>query len=236
VILAFGSPSVAALQRQTSTIPIVFAVVVDPVGQGFVVSLARPTGNITGFSNYDAPMYGKWLVMLTQITPSVGHVAVLYNPKTAPFAGLMLRAIEDAALSRTLSVRAAPVNDDAEVETMMAGLAREERGGLLVAGSAFTAIHRSIIVALAAKYRLPAVYGYRYFTDVGGLMSYGIDQADLFRRAASYIDRILKGANPADLPVQNPTKFELVINLKTAKTLGVTIAPALLATADEVIE
>jgi putative ABC transport system substrate-binding protein len=236
VILAFGSPSVAALQRQTSTIPIVFAVVVDPVGQGFVASLARPTGNITGFSNYDAPMYGKWVGMLTQITPPIAHVAALYNPKTAPFAGLMLRAIEDAALSRALSVRAAPVNDDAEVETMMAGLAREERGGLLVTGSAFTANHRRSIVALAAKYRLPAVYPYRYFIDAGGMMSYGIDQADLFRRAAAYVDRILKGERPGDLPVQNPTKFELVINLKTAKALGITIAPSLLATADEVIE
>ena len=149
--------------------------VTDPVGQGFVESLARPGGNITGFSNYDPPMAGKWLGMLTQITPPVARVAVLYNPATAPFAGLMLRAIEDAARSLAVAVRAAPVNDDAEIEAMMAGLAREERGGVLVLPDTFTAAHRDAIVALAARHRLPAVYPYRFFTATGGLMSYGID-------------------------------------------------------------
>jgi putative ABC transport system substrate-binding protein len=237
VLLAGGSSTaVAALQRQTSSIPIVFVQVADPVGQGFVASLARPGGNITGFSNYDPPMAGKWLGMLTQITPPVGRVAVLYNPATAPYAGLMLHAIEEAAGSLAVAVRAAPVNDDAEIEAMMAGLAREERCGLLVLPDPFTGGHRDTIIAAAARHRLPAVYPFRYFTASGGLMSYGIDQDDLYRRGASYVDRILRGAKPADLPVQRPTKFELAINLKTAKALGVTIPPSLLAAADEVIE
>jgi putative tryptophan/tyrosine transport system substrate-binding protein len=236
LVLAEGSPSVAALRRQTSTIPIVFTIVVDPVGQGFVASLARPGGTLTGFSMYDPPMAGKWLGMLTQITPPVARVAVLFNPATAPYAGLMLRALEAAAPSFAVAVRAAPCHDDAEIAAMMTGLAREERGGLLVLPDAFSNVHRDTIIALAARHRLPVVYAFTYFVALGGLMSYGSDQLDLFRRAASYVDRILKGAKPADLPVQQPTKFELVINLKTAKALGVTVAPALLATADQVIE
>ena len=236
LLLAQGSAPVEALRRQTSTIPIVFAIVVDPVGQGFVASLARPGGNITGFSSYDPPMAGKWLEMLTQITPPAARVAVLYNPATAPYAGLMLRAIEDAAPSVAVEVRAAPCRDDAEIEAMMVALAREEHGGLLVLPGVFTDVHRDAIVALAARHRLPAVYPLRYFTAIGGLMSYGEDDYDLSRRSASYVDRILKGAKPADLPVQAPAKFEMVINLKTAKALGVTVAPSLLATADVVIE
>lgn len=236
VIAAWGSPSVAALRRQMSTIPIVLVNVTDPVGQGFVESLAHPGGNITGFTDYDPPMAGKWLGMLTQITPPVARVAVLFNPTTAPFAGLMLRVIEESARSLAVAVRAAPCHDDAEVEALIAGLAREERGGLLVLPENFNIVHRDVIITLAARYRLPAVYPYRFFTAIGGLMSYGIDPDDLFRRAASYVDRILRGAKPADLPVQNPNKFELVINLKTAKALGLTVAPLLLDTADEVIE
>jgi putative ABC transport system substrate-binding protein len=236
VLLVAGSASVVALRRQTSTIPIVFANVTDPVGQGFVASLARPGGTVTGFSNYDPPMGSKWLGMLIQITPPVARVAVLYNPATAPFAGPMLRAIEDATPSLAVTVRAAPVRDEAETETMMAGLAREERGGVLVLTGVFTTVHRDAIVALAAQHRLPAVYPSRIFTAIGGLMSYGVDEEDPYRRAADYVDRILKGAKPSDLPVQAPTKFELVINLKTAKALGVTVAPALLNNADEVIE
>jgi putative tryptophan/tyrosine transport system substrate-binding protein len=236
VLLASGSSSVGALRRQTSTIPIVFVMVSDPAGQSFVASLARPGGNITGFSQYDPPMAGKWLGMLTQITPPAARVAVLYNPATAPYAGLMLRAIEEAAPSLNVAVRAAPVHDDAEIAAMMAGLAREVRGGLLVLPDAYTAVHRDAIVALAARHRLPAVYPYRYFAADGGLMSYGIDLIDQFRRSAAYVDRILKGAKPGDLPVQAPTKFDLAINVKTAKALGVTVAPALLATADAVIE
>jgi putative tryptophan/tyrosine transport system substrate-binding protein len=236
ILVAHGSLSVAALRRQTSTIPIVFALVADPVGQGFVASLARPGGNITGFSSYDSPMAGKWLGMLTQITPPAARVAVLYNPATAPYAGLMLRAIEDAALSVAVAVRAAPCRDDAEIEAMMVALAREERGALLVLPGVFADVHRDAIVALAARHRLPAVYPHRFFAAAGGLMSYGTNNDDLFRRAAGYVDRLLKGAKPGELPVQRPTKFELAINLKTAKALGITVAPALLATADEVIE
>jgi putative ABC transport system substrate-binding protein len=236
VIVGLGTAEMEAVRRRTSTIPIVFTNVTDPIGQGFVESLAHPAGNITGFSNYDPPMAGKWLTMLTQMTPPVARVAVLYNPATAPFAGLMQRAIEEAAPSLKVTVRAAPVKDDTEIEALMAGLAHEERGGLLVLPNLFTTVHRDAIVALASRHRLPAVYAFRYFTMIGGLMSYGIDQPDLYRRAAGYVDRILKGAKPGDLPVQRPTKFELVINLKTAKALGLEISPTLLAIADEVIE
>jgi putative ABC transport system substrate-binding protein len=236
VLVAESSPAVAALRRQKSTIPIVFANVADPVGQGFIESLAHPGGSITGFSNFDAPMAGKWLSMLTQITPPIARVAVLFNPATAPYADLIIHAVEEAAPSFGVAVRAAPVSDDADAEAITAGLAREGRSGLVVVPSAFTVVHRDLIVALAARYHLPTVYAFRLFAEVGGLMSYGIDQPDLFRRTASYVDRILKGAKPADLPVQRPTKFDLVINLKTAKALGITLAPSLLATADEVIE
>ncbi|HXQ52359.1 MAG TPA: ABC transporter substrate-binding protein [Stellaceae bacterium] len=231
-----SSTAVEALRRQTGTIPIVFAFVADPVGQGFVASLAHPGGTITGFSNFDAPMAGKWLAMLTQITPPVARAAVLFNPATAPYASLMLRALEDTATSLAVSVRAAPCRDDSEIEAMIAGLAREEHGGVLVLPDVFATVHRATIATLAARYRLPAIYPYRDFITQGGLMSYGIDDIDLYRRAATYVDRILKGDKPGDLPVQRPTKFALVINLKTAKALGVTIAPSLLTTADEVIE
>ncbi|MGC2415550.1 MAG: ABC transporter substrate-binding protein, partial [Stellaceae bacterium] len=236
VLLAAGSPSVEALRRQKSTIPIVFALVTDPVGQGFVKSLARPGANITGFSNYDPPMVGKWLGMLTQITPPVARVAILYNPATAPYADLYLRDIEEAATSLGVAARAKPCHDDAEIEALMAGLMREEHGGLLVLPDGFNVTHRDAIVALAARYHLPVVSPFRIYPASGGLMSYGIEIEDLFRRSAGYVDRILKGAKPGDLPVQNPTKFELVINLKTAKALGVTFPPSLLAGADEVIE
>jgi len=236
VILAPSTPSVEALRRQTGTIPIVFVNIADPVGQGFVASLTRPGGNITGFSAYDPPMAAKWLEMLTQITPPVGHVAVLFNPVTAPYAGLMMQAIEAAAPSLAVTVRAAPIHDDPEIEATMAALAREPRSGLLIIPELFTNLHRATIVALTTRYRLPAVYPFGFFATAGGLMSYGIDQADLYRRAATYVDRIFKGAEPADLPVQAPIKFETVINLKTEKALGVTVAPSLLATADEVIE
>ena len=228
--------AVEALRRRTSTIPIVFVVVTDPVGQGLVQSLAHPGGNITGFSSFDPPMAGKWLEMLTQITPPVARVAVLYNPATAPYAGLMMHTIEDAARSLALTVRAAPSRDDGEIESLVAGLAGEERGGLLILQDASVIGHRNAIVTFAARYRLPAVYPYRFIAAMGGLMSYGVEYTDLFRRAAIYVDQILKGAKPGDLPIQNPTRFELVINLKTAKALGVTITPPLLARADEVIE
>jgi putative ABC transport system substrate-binding protein len=236
VILAVGNAPVEALRRQTDTVPIVFAIVSDPVGSGYVESLAHPGGNITGFSSYDPPMAGKWLGMLTQITPPVARVAVLYNPETTPYAGLMLRTLDEAARAFAVAVRAAPVHDDAEIETTIAALAREGHSGLLVLQNLFTTAHRDAIIALAARDRVPAVYPWPFYAKAGGLMSYGIDQPDLFRRSATYVNRILKGAKPSDLPVQRPTKFELVINLKTAKALGITIAPSLLNNADEVIE
>jgi putative tryptophan/tyrosine transport system substrate-binding protein len=235
-LFAQTSPSVAALRRKTGTIPIVFTMVTDPIDQGFVASLARPGGNVTGFGDFDSSMAGKWLGMLSQVAPPVARAAVLFNPATAPYAGLMRQAIEKAAPSFAVAARIAPCRDDVEIETMMTALAREERGGLLVLTDIFNIVHRDAIIASAAQHRLPVVYFDRSFTAAGGLMSYGIDYVDLFHRSASYVDRILNGAKAADLPVQQPTKFELVINLSTAKALGIELSPTLLATADEVIE
>jgi putative tryptophan/tyrosine transport system substrate-binding protein len=236
VLLAIGTPCVEELRRRTGTIPIVFAVVTDPVGQGFVASLAHPGGNITGFTDYEGPMAGKWLEMLTQITPRAAHVAVLYNPATAPFADLMLRAMQDAARSLAVTVRAVPLHDAAGIAPTIAALPTEKGAALLVLADYFTLTNRASILASAAQANLPAVYWNRAFVDEGGLMAYGTDNSDIVRRAAAYIDRILKGERLVDLPVQNPTKFELVVNLKTARTLGVTIPATLLAIADEVIE
>ena len=237
-LLLAGSSSLATdvLRRRTATIPIVFANVTDPVGQGFVASLGHPGGNVTGFSNYDPVMVSKWLGMLTQLTPPVANVAALYNPATTPYAPLLLHAIEEVAPSLAMTVHAATVRDDAEIEIVMAGLAREERSGLLVLPDIFNNAHRDTIIALAARYRLPAVYPFYFWMAAGGLMSYGIEISDTFRRATSYVDRILRGAVPADLPVQTPVSFKTAINLRTAKSLGVTIAPALLNNADDVIE
>ena len=236
VLVGENSASLDALRRQTHTIPIVFVGVTDPIGQGLVASLSHPGGDITGFSIFDAPMAGKWLGMLTQITPPVARVAVLFDPATTLYADLMLRSCEEAARSLALAVRAERVNNDSEIETAMAGVARGERGGVLVLPSAFTLAHRDAIVGIAAQHRVPAVYGISLFATSGGLMAYSTDITDLLRRAADYVDRILKGAKPGDLPIQQPTKFDLVINLKAAKALGVTISPTLLSTADEVIE
>ena len=236
LLLAQSSPSVAALRRNTGTIPIVFTMVTDPVGQGFVENLAHPGGNVTGFSDFNVLMAGKWLEMLAQVLPPVARVAVLYNPATAPYAGLMMRAIEDAAPSFAITAKAVPCHDDAGIEAVIADLARQQHGGLLVLTDIFNIVHRDTILASAARHRLPTLYFTRSFTIAGGLMSYGIDYADLFLRSAAYIDRILKGASPRDLPVQEPTKFELVINLKTAKARDIDLSTTLLATADEVIE
>jgi len=236
VLFAIGTPCVEELRRRTSAIPIVFAVVTDPVDQGFVASLSQPGGNITGFTDYDPPMAGKWLEMLTQITPPAARAVVLYNPATAPFAGLMLRAMRDAAPSLAVAVQDAPVHDQAGIAAVIAAHAAERNTALLVLPDFFTISNRAAILAAAAQANLPAVYWNRVFVADGGLMSYGTDNDDLLRRAADYVDRILKGRRPGDLPVQNPTKFELTINLRAAKTLGVTFSPLLLATADEVIE
>src|SRR5215470_1948022 len=237
-LLLAGSSSLATdvLRRRTGTIPIVFANVTDPVGQGFVASLGHPGGNVTGFSNYDPVMVSKWLGMLTQLTPPVANVAALYNPATTPYAPLLLHAIEEAAPSLAITVREATVKDDAEIELVMAGLAREERGGLLVLPDIFNNAHRDTIIALVARQRLPAVYPFRFWVAAGGLMSYGIEISETFRRSTVYVDRILKGAVPADLPVQTPINFKTVINLRTAKALGFAIPPTLLVAADEVIE
>jgi putative ABC transport system substrate-binding protein len=236
VLLAIGTPCVEELRRRTSTIPIVFAVVTAPIEQGFVASLSHPGGNITGFTDYDGPMAGKWLEMLTQITPRAARVAVLYNPSTAPFAEIMMRTLQEAAPMLAVTVRAVPLRDVAGIAPTIAALSAEKATALLVLPDFFTIANRAPILASAAQANLPAIFWNRAFVTDGGLMSYGTDNSDIIRGAAAYIDRILKGEKPVDLPVQNPTQFELAINLKTAKTLGVTISQELLATADEVIE
>ena len=238
VVFAVTTPAVASLLRETHTLPIVFAQVSDPVGSGFAASLARPGGNVTGFTNIniEASIGGKWLELVTQIAPAVRRVIMIYNPPTAPFANYYLRPFEAAGTAQGVQARPAAVDSDTEIENTLDSLAREPGGGFVVLPDTFTGIHRDQIVSLAAHYRLPAVYSFRWFAEIGGLLSYGIDSDDMFRRAASYVDRILKGEKPAELPVQAPTKFEMVINLKTAKALGIGVPPMLLATADEVIE
>ena len=238
VIFAITTPSVAALLRETRALPIVFAQVSDPVGSGFVASLARPGGNVTGFTNIniESSIGGKWLDLVKEIAPAVRRVTMIYNPPTAPFAGYYLRPFEAAGPAHGVQANAAAVDSDIDIENVLGALAREPGGGLMVLPDAFTGIHRDQIVSLATRYRLPAVYPFRWFVEIGGLLSYGIDSDDMFRRAAAYVDRILKGEKPADLPVQAPTKFELVINLKAAKALGLAIPDKLLAIANEVIE
>jgi putative ABC transport system substrate-binding protein len=234
VILASGSLAVTSLQQLTSTVPIVFVSVVDPVGSGFVASLARPGGNITGFVLFEYSLSGKWLELLKQIAPRVTRVAVVRDPAIASGGG-QLSAIESGA--RSLGVELSPVSmrNATEIERAIAEFARGP-GGLIVTGSTLGTLHRELIIALATHYWLPAVYYSRSFVTAGGLISYGPDFLDHCRRAAGYVDRILKGEEPADLPVQAPTKYELVINLKTAEALGLEVPPSLLARADEVIE
>jgi putative tryptophan/tyrosine transport system substrate-binding protein len=234
VILASGGRTVAPLLQVTRTVPIVFASVSDPVGSGFVDSLARPGGNATGFMNFEFSTSGKWLELLKQIAPSVTRTAVLRDP--IGFAASQFAAIQTVAQS--LRVEVSPVNlrDSAEIERAIAAFARAPNGGLVVTTSAAATLHRNLITTLAARHRLPAVYPYRYFATGGGLISYGPDLIDQYQQAAGYVDRIFKGEKPADLPVVQPTKFELVINLKTAKALGLTVPETLLATADEVIQ
>jgi putative ABC transport system substrate-binding protein len=236
VILSPTTPSTAPLLQQTRTIPIVFVQVADPVGSGFVVSLPRPGGNATGFINLEGSMGSKWLELLKEIAPPVNRIAFLFNPAAAPYAEMFLNPFKAAAASFAVEAIAAPVHDKAGLEITIAEQAREPNGGLIVMPEVFASAHRAEIISLAARYRLPVVYPFRFFTEVGGLMSYGNDPLDNYRRAATYADRILKGAKPSELPVQAPVKFELVINLKTAKALGITVPPAFLARADEVIE
>ena len=235
-ILANGSGAVAALRRQTRTTPIVFVNVLDPVALGFVQSLARPGGNITGFVMFDAPIMGKWLELLKEVAPGVTRVTVIFNPDIATSAPLFTRAIEAAALSLGMTVTLAPVHDDAGIEHAIAILARAPGGSLICLLDSFTFTHRDVIIAAAAGHGVPLIGGGPTFPRAGGLMTYWSDEADALARAASYIDRILKGASPADLPVQQPMKYALIINLKTAKALGLTIPPTLLFQADEVIQ
>ena len=236
LIVANSTPVMVALRAQIRTLPIVFVQVIDPVGQGFVSNLAHPGGNITGFTSFEFSIGTKWLEALNEVAPRVTRVALVFNPQTAPFADLFWRPLEAAASSFAVTPISAGVRNTDELERMVDAFAREPNGGLVVLPDVSTTNHRSLIIALAARHRLPAVYPFRYFTVSGGLMSYGTDVADVFRRAASYVDRILRGTNPGQLPVQAPTKYEMVLNLKTAKVLGLEIPPTLVARADEVIE
>jgi putative ABC transport system substrate-binding protein len=236
LIVGSGTPIAAALKEATSTIPIVFNLVNDPVGQGFVASLSRPGGNITGFTFVDFPLIGKWLEMIKEIAPGVRHIALIFNPDTTPFYPAFLHELEAANKSLAVELSASPVHDEAEVEAAIAALAREPGGGLIAAPDAFINNHRRAIMTLTERHRLPAIYGFRQFAREGALISYGPDSADIVRRSAGYVDRILKGERPADLPVQAPTKYELVINLKTAKALGIDVPLHLQQIADEVIE
>ena len=236
VLVGQTTPVVRALRQATSSIPIVVAAVNDPVEQGFVSSLAHPGGNITGFMLIDFQMVGKWLEMLKEVAPGVARAALMFNPDTSPYYYLYLRSFEAVPRSVAVEVTAAPVRDTAEIEEAFAKLGREPGGGLIIPGDAFTVVHHQLFIRLAQQHRLPAVYAFRTYVAEGALMSYGPEAYDNFRRSASYVDRILKGAKPADLPVQQPTKFELAINLKTAKALGLQIPEKLLALADEVIE
>ena len=236
LILSHNTPTTATLLEHTRTIPIVFATVSDPVGSGFVASLPRPGGNVTGFTNIEPTMAGKWLELLKEIAPSVARVAFLFNPATAPYAEYYLRPFQAAAASFGSEAIATTVRNIAEIEAAIAAQARAPNSGLVVMTDSFLVTHRVEIISLAARYRLPAVYPFRFFTELGGLVSYGNDLVDDFRRAGTYADRILKGTTPTELPVQAPVKFELVINLRTARTLGLTIPPTVLARADEVIQ
>jgi putative ABC transport system substrate-binding protein len=235
VIFVPGSAAVAPLRQATRTVPIVFGLVADPVGSGFVDSLARPGGNVTGFSLFDYSIGAKWLELLKEIAPNVTRAAVLRDPAIVAGIGHW-GAIQSSSPSVAIEVSPVNVDDAEEIERSIAAFARSPNGGLILTGSAFAILRRDLIIALAARHKLPAIYYDRYFVAAGGLMSYGPDNVGQFRRAASYIDRILKGEKPSELPVQQPTKYDLVINLKTARALGLELPPTLLARADEVIE
>ena len=236
VVVGNTTPVIRALRQATSSIPIIMAAVNDPVEQGLVSSLAHPGGNITGFMFIDFQMVGKWLELLKEAAPGVSRAELIFNPDTSPHYYVYLRSFEAVPRSVAVEVTAAPVRDTAEVERAVAKLARDPGGGLIVPPDAFTVVHHQLFIRLAQQHRLPTIYAFRTSVALGGLMSYGPDPYDLFRRSASYVDRILKGAKPADLPVEQPTKFELAINLKTAKALGLQIPDRLLALVDEVIE
>jgi putative ABC transport system substrate-binding protein len=234
VLLAGGTPELSALQQATGSTPIVFAMVTDPIGSGFVASLARPGGNITGFIPVEPPLAGKWLELLKAMVPRLRRAALLFNPEVDTYAGEFFRNGQTAATALSVELVAAAVHDDTEIESVTAALVPD--GGFIVMPEAFNGVHRGRIIAATAKLRVPAIYPYRFQAVEGGLISYGTDDAGLYRRAASYVDRILRGERAADLPVQAATRFELVINLKTAKALGIDVSQDVLSIADEVIE
>ena len=238
VIQVTATPATAAVLRETRTIPVVFAVVSDPIGSGLVQSLARPGGNVTGFVNIEASVGGKWIELLKEIAPRTARVTVMFNPNTAPQSAFYMKSVEAAAASLALPVAVARVKSHDDIETAITDLARVPNSGLVISPDLFTATkaQRDTIIELTARNHIPAVYFLSLFARTGGLVAYGVDHPDLLRRAAAYVDRILKGEKPENLPVQLPTKFEFVINLKTAKSLGLTVSPSMLATADEVIE
>jgi putative ABC transport system substrate-binding protein len=238
LFLASATPAVAALQRETRTIPIVFVSLSDPVGSGFVESLPRPGGNITGFNAIEGSIGGKWIQILKDLVPGATSATLMYNPDTAPYFAYFLQPFEAAAQSSGMEPMTAPVHTTEDIERIIASLGNQRGAGLVVTPDTFIGTRRNVdlIIADAARYRVATIYPYRYFVAAGGLISYGTDNTDLWRRSATYVDRILKGARPADLPVQLPTRFDFAINLKTAKTLGLSIPAILQATADEVIE
>jgi putative ABC transport system substrate-binding protein len=236
LIITQNTATTAAMLQQTRTIPIIFVVVTDPIGSGFVASLSRPGGNITGFIDLEGSIGGKWLQLLKEIAPGLARAAFLFNPAMAPYAEYYLGPFKAAAVSLAVEATAATVNDASELDSVIAAQAHAANGGLVVMPDAFTAVHSARITTLALRYRLPMVYPFRSGARLGGLLSYGNDPLDNYGRAAAYADKILKGGKPSDLPVQIPVKYELVINLKTARMLGLTVPPTLLARADEVIE
>jgi ABC-type uncharacterized transport system substrate-binding protein len=236
LIVAHATPTVAALQQVTRSVPIVFVSILDPVASKFVASLARPGGNMTGFANFEFGIGAKWLEVLKEVAPTTSRVALMLNPDMGSYYTGYLQSVQTVALSNGVQATLAPVRNLDEIDRVISSLGREPGGGLIVLPSAPITVHIQQIIDLSARHRLPAVYPFEQYAAQGGLLAYGVDLADLFRRAASYVDRILKGENPADLPVQMPTKFKLALNVRTAKTLGLDIPATVLARADEVIE
>ena len=236
LVLANNTPTTAAVLQQTRTIPIVFAVVADPVGSGFVASLPRPGGNVTGCTLNEPTMMGKWLGLIKEIAPQVNRVALLFNPATATYFEYYLNPFKAAAPTFSVEAIAAPVHGVSELESAVEAQSRSANTGLIVMPDGFMNVYRAEVIRIAARYHLPAVYPFRFFAELGGLLCYGTEQSDQFRLAATYVSRILRGENPSVLPVQAPTTFELIINLKTAKALGLTVPPTLLTRADMVIE
>jgi putative ABC transport system substrate-binding protein len=236
LILTGNTPTTAAMQKQTRTVPILFVNVSDPIGSGFVASLSRPGGNITGFLTFEFSIGGKWVELLKEIAPRVNRVAFMFNPNTAPYAELFLKPFKAAAASLGVAPIVTPVRDASEIESVVAAHTREPNGGLIVMPDVFLLARRAEVTALATRYRLPAIYPFRAFTEIGGLISYGNDNVNIYRRAAAYADRILRGAEPSELPLQFPVKFELVINRKTADALGLDVSASFYWRADDVIE